>query len=83
MRYGFLGLRQSIQVDAANFASTSAAKAWPPRLTEFRPSTRMEFSVGTGEHITGPADMIERLAIDALRTPPMPYRLLKLAEVGA
>ena len=29
------------------------------------------------------ADMIERLASDALRTPPMPYRLLKLAEVGA
>ena len=28
-------------------------------------------------------DMIERLASDALRTPPMPYRLLKLAEVGA
>ncbi len=28
------------------------------------------------------ADMIERLASDALRTPPMPYRLLKLANVG-
>jgi hypothetical protein len=28
-------------------------------------------------------DMIEALARDALRTPPMPYRLLKLAEVGA
>ncbi len=29
------------------------------------------------------ADMIERLASDALRTPPMPYRFLKLAEVDA
>ncbi len=28
------------------------------------------------------ADMIERLASDALRTPPMPYRLLKPAEAG-
>ncbi len=35
------------QVEVANFASTSAAKARPPRLTKFRPSTRMEFSVGT------------------------------------
>ena len=29
------------------------------------------------------ADMIEALGRDALRTPPMPYRLLKLAEVSA
>ncbi len=29
------------------------------------------------------ADMIEALGRDALRTPPMPYRLLKLAEVDA
>ena len=29
------------------------------------------------------AGMIESLASDALRTPPMPYRLLKLPEVGA
>ena len=29
------------------------------------------------------ADMIEALARDTLRTPPMPYRLLKLVEVSA
>ncbi|MDR2054468.1 MAG: IS1595 family transposase, partial [Desulfovibrio sp.] len=28
-------------------------------------------------------DMFARLAYVALRTPPMPYRLLKLAESGA
>lgn len=48
-------------------------KHMPRYLAEFEYRFNRRFQLG---------DMIERLAYISLRTPPMPYRLLKMAEVG-